>query len=173
MSTAEPASVRSCPVCSAEIPVEEGIHEWCDGCGWNLGGDGAPVEDGFLARQYVKLGEAYGNRVLQALKKTPAQDLRPRWTTRKTVAFLLALSVHLLSAGLFVAGLYIIVKGFPDVPPMLPGFLACGFAWLLRPKLGKVPAKGILARVDFPALYALVNEAAQQLGGLRKPHYRK
>jgi Zn-dependent protease with chaperone function len=165
MSTVEGLGVRSCPACGAEVPVEEGVRTWCDRCGWNLGDEGVRSEESFLARQYVRMGKAYGDKVLQALKGTPAQDLRPRWTIRKGVAFLLAMSVHLLTAGLFVAGVYIIAWGFPELPPMLPGFLACGVALLLRPRLGKLPAKGIVGQEEFPALYALANEIARKLGG--------
>jgi heat shock protein HtpX len=48
---------------------------------------------------------------------------------------------------------------------MLLGVGTCGFAWLLRPKPGRVPSRDVASRKDFPALYALVNEVAEELGG--------
>jgi heat shock protein HtpX len=103
--------------------------------------------------------------MLEALKKTPSHDLRPHWTMYKGIAFSLTVGVHLLSLTLFVAGIFVIATGFPEVGPMLWGAAACTFAWLMRPKPGKVPSQDIASRKDFPALNALVNDVAQELGG--------
>jgi Zn-dependent protease with chaperone function len=155
----------TCPDCAAEIPAEEGARPWCARCNWNLGDDKAPPEEGFLARQYMRLGERYGKAMLEALKTTPAQNLRPRWTTSKAAAFGLAASVHLLSLSLLLFGIYLIATGFPEILPMLLGVASCGFAWLMRPKPGKVPAQDVTSQKDFPALHAFVNQVAQELGG--------
>src|SRR5437016_2993390 len=102
----EMAGQTTCPGCYAEIPVHEGLRTWCDQCNWNVGGDAPPADEGFLARQYVRIGERHGKSVLEKLKTTPAQNLRPRWTIRKGIAFVLAASVHLLSLALFASGLF-------------------------------------------------------------------
>jgi len=103
--------------------------------------------------------------MLEALKKTPSDSLRPHWTLYKGIAFSLTVGVHLLSLTLFVAGIFVIATGFPEVGPMLWGAASCTFAWLMRPKPGKVPSQDIASRKDFPALHALVNDVARKLGG--------
>jgi Zn-dependent protease with chaperone function len=166
MSTADPISVKTCPNCSAEIPVYEGGQAWCERCDWNLGSSAARTEEeSFFARHYVRLGERYGAMMLASLKNARPEDLRPGWTIRKAVAFLLASGVHLVSLTLFLAGIFLFTRRFPDLPFMLLGALACAFAWLMRPKPGKVPVKDVVTRKDFPALYGLVNEIVQKLGG--------
>jgi heat shock protein HtpX len=123
------------------------------------------VDEGFFARQYVRIGERYGKAMLEALKLMSAQNLRPRWTMRKRLAFFLAASVHLLTITVFVAGVFLVAVGFPEIPLMLLGACACALAWLMRPTPGKVPAKDTASQNDFPALHAFVNEVAQKLGG--------
>jgi len=103
--------------------------------------------------------------MLKGLKATLPQNLRPRWTTRKATAFSLAAGVHLLSLGLFVAGIFVVATGFQEIMPILLGAGVCGFAWLMRPKPGKMPSLDIVSRQDFPALHALVNEVVQELHG--------
>jgi hypothetical protein len=158
-------SQRTCPDCGADVPVHEGVRTWCERCDWNVGSDTPLADEGFFARQYVRIGERYGKAMLEALKLMPAQNLRPHWTMRKCLAFFLAASVHLLTITVFVAGGFLIAVGFPEIPLMLLGAGACTLAWLMRPTLGKVSAKHIASQKDFPALYAFVNEVAQKLGG--------
>jgi heat shock protein HtpX len=141
------------------------LRTWCERCDWNVGTDTQLADEGFFARQYVRIGERYGKAMLETLKLMPVQNLRPRWTTRKCSAFLLAASVHLLTIILFVAGILLIAIGFPEIPLMLLGAGACALAWLMRPKPGKVPAKDIVSQKAFPALHAFVNEVARNLGG--------
>jgi heat shock protein HtpX len=145
--------------------VHEGLRTWCERCNWNVGADTQLADDSFFARQYVRIGERYGKAVLETLQLIPAQNLRPRWTMRKCLAFFLAASVHLLTIILFVAGILLIAIGFPEIPLMLLGTGACGLAWLMRPRPGKVPAKDIAGQKDFPALHAFVNDVVQKLGG--------
>jgi Zn-dependent protease with chaperone function len=156
---------RTCPSCYAEIPVHRGLRTWCERCNWNIGDEAPPADEGFFARQYIRLGERYGKTMVEALKKAPPHDLRPRWTIYKAIAFSLAVGVHLLSLTLFVAGVFVIVTRFAELGPMLLGAAACSFAWLMRPKPGKVPSQDLASQEDFPALHALVNAVARELGG--------
>jgi heat shock protein HtpX len=156
---------KTCPDCSAEIPVEDDVRAWCDRCNWNLGGETTPRDEGFLGRQYIRIGERYGSATLERLKSTPAQNLRPRWTISTAIAFGTAASVHLLSLTLFALGVYLVATGAPDVAPTLLGIGTCGFAWLIRPKPGKAPSQDIIIRQDFPALHAFVNDIVRELGG--------
>jgi heat shock protein HtpX len=161
----EMVSQTTCPKCSTEVPVHEGFRTWCERCGWNVGDDTSPTDEGLFARQHIRIGERYGRTMLETLKIMPAQNLRPRWTIRKALAVVLAASVHLLSLTLFVAGIYLITTGFPEIPSMLLGAASCAFAWIMRPKPGKVPSDDIASQQEFPALHTLVNEVAPELGG--------
>jgi heat shock protein HtpX len=154
----------TCPDCSAEVPVEKGVRTWCEHCNWNVGGDAAPPEQSFLARQYIAIGKRYGSMVLGRLKSTPVQNVRPRWTPSKALAFAIAASVHLLSLILLVGGLVLIAAGPLAVAPTLLGAGMCAFAWLFRPRPGKVPSEDLVSREAFPALHALVNDVAGELG---------
>lgn len=147
--------------------MHEDVRTWCERCDWNLGGETPLADEGFFARQYIRIGERYGKTTLETLKHMPAQNLRPHWTIRKALAFSLAASVHLLTLALLVAGIVLIAIGFPEteIPLMLLGAGFCALAWFMRPKPGKVPVKDIASQKDFPALHALVNEVAQKLGG--------
>jgi heat shock protein HtpX len=156
---------RTCPNCSAEIPIHEGLRAWCERCNWNVGVEARETDEGFLARQYIRLGKRYGKAMLEALKNMPSSDLRPRWTIRKVIAYFLAAGVHLLSLTLVVLGIFVIATGFPEAALILLGAGACAFAWLMRPKPGKVPSRDIASRKEFPALHALVNDVARELGG--------
>jgi heat shock protein HtpX len=73
--------------------------------------------------------------------------------------------VHFVSLTLFVAGGFLFTRNFPDAPFILLGALACGFAWLMRPKPMKMPVRGAVSRKEFPALYGLVDEIVLKLGG--------
>lgn len=154
-----------CPDCSAEIPVEDGVRTWCERCNWNVGGDIAPMEESFFARRYIAIGKRYGSAVLEGLKSAPVAHLRPRWTVSKVLAFAIAAGVHLLSLTVLVVGVSLVANGWPAVGPMLLGTGMCAFAWLIRPRPGKVPSEDLASREAFPALHAFVNDVSRELGG--------
>ncbi len=155
----------ACPQCGAEIPVYEGVRPWCDRCDWNLGGETLDPDEGFLGRQYFRLSERYGRVTIEKLKATATGNLRPRWTRQKLIAFAIAASIHLLSLTLFTTGIVIVVAGFPEAAAIFWGAVMCTFAWLMRPKPGKVPTQDIIDPKDFPALHGFVNEVARVLRG--------
>jgi heat shock protein HtpX len=157
--------MQTCPKCSAEVPVQEGLRAWCERCDWNVAGDVPQFDEGFFARQYVRIGEHYGKAVLEKLKTIPAHKLRPRWTLQKCIAFLLAASVHVLSLALLTSGLLLIAIGYPAPSLVLFGAATCAIAWFMRPDPGKVPAADLASEKDFPALHKLVNQVARDLGG--------
>jgi heat shock protein HtpX len=123
------------------------------------------LDEGFLARQYIRIGERHGRTVLERLKTVSVQDLRPRLTMPKAIAFGIAATVHLLSLSLLIVGIILIATGIPELAPMLLGAGACGFAWVLRPKPGRLPSQDLVSAKQFPALHALANEVAKELNG--------
>jgi Zn-dependent protease with chaperone function len=155
----------TCPNCGTEIPVAAGVRAWCEQCDWNVGGE-TPDQDGsFFERQYARISQRYGKTTLETLKATPAENLRPRWTMRKAIAFGLAASVHLLTLALLVAAIVIVATGFPTFVSIFWGVALCALAWLMRPRPGKVPSLDLVDRKDFPTLHAFVNQVAKELGG--------
>jgi hypothetical protein len=73
--------------------------------------------------------------------------------------------VHLLSLVLIILGIFLIISVFPEIPLIIWGAVVLAFGWLLLPKPEKVPQKDAVSREDFPALYAVVNDVARELGG--------
>jgi hypothetical protein len=158
-------SQKTCPECGSDVPVHEGVRTWCERCDWNVGGAKPQANDGFFARQYVRVGERHGKRLLEALKATAPDKLRPRRSVSKGTAFLLASCVHLVSLLCFAAGLALVIFGYPAITLMICGIVFMGFAWVIRPKPGKPPVDDVAAESEFPALYALANKVADAVGG--------
>lgn len=155
----------ACPQCGAQVPVEDGLRNWCEDCGWNVSGELPPPDEGFFLRQYARLGDRYGRGMLEKLKVAGTSNLRPRWTVQRFLGLALAACVHLLSLVLLLLGVLLIAVGFPDPLPIIAGVIACAFAWVVRPRPQSFPTKDVLARDEFPALYGLVDDVVQELGG--------
>ena len=155
----------TCPRCGTEIPVPAGARAWCERCDWNVGGETLALDESFFERQYARISQRYAKVMLEALKATPVNNLRPRWTVRKATAFGLAASVHLLTLTLLIAGIMVLAIGFPAFASIFWGAVLCALVWLMRPRPGKVPSQDLADQKDFPALHAFVNQVAKELGG--------
>jgi Peptidase family M48 len=160
-------SQTNCPNCGTEIPVPAGARAWCERCDWNVGGETPDQDESFFERQYARISRRYAKATLEALKATPVENLRPRWTINKAIAFGLAAGVHLLTLTLLITGIVIVAVGFPAFAAIFWGAILCAFVWLMRPKPGKVPPQDLADQKDFPALHAFVNQIAKELGGRR------
>jgi Zn-dependent protease with chaperone function len=156
---------ESCPKCGAQIPVIAGARAWCERCDWNVGGETPALDESIFERQYARISQRYAKATLETLKATPVENLRPRWTVRKAIAFGLTASVHLLTLALLVTAIVIVATGFPAFASIFWGAALGAFVWLMRPKPGKVPSRDLADRKDFPALHAFVNQVAKELGG--------
>jgi heat shock protein HtpX len=155
----------TCPNCGTEIPVPAGARAWCERCDWNVGGETPDQDESFFQRQYARISRRYAKATLEGFKATPVEDLQPRWTINKAIAFGLAAGVHLLTLTLFVTGIVIVAVGFPAFAAIFWGVVLGAFVWLMRPKPGTVPSRDLADQKDFPALHALVNQIAKELGG--------
>jgi Zn-dependent protease with chaperone function len=158
-------SQTNCPNCGGEIPVLAGARAWCERCDWNVGGQTPDQDESFFDRQYTRISHRYAKATLETLKATPVEKLGPRWTIHKAIAFGLAASVHLLTLTLLVTGLVLVATGYPEVAAIFWSVVLCALVWLMRPKPGKVPSRDLADQKDFPALHALVNQIANDLGG--------
>jgi Zn-dependent protease with chaperone function len=157
----------TCPNCGTEIPVPAGARAWCERCDWNVGGERRDQDETFFERQYARISRRYAKATLEALKATPVENLRPRWTFNKATALGLAASIHLLTLTLLITGIVIVAVGFPAFAAIFWGAVLCAFVWLMRPMPGKVPSLDLADQKDFPALHAFVNQIAKELGGRR------
>lgn len=120
-----------------------------------------PQPTGRFEQLYARAGRRVGDRVLRRL--IAAEDLRPRLTAAKVLAYVVATAVHLLAAGLLVGGLLLAVLAFPNVAALVGGSLMVATAVLLRPRLGKAPVEGVLSRDQAPELHTLVDSVARAL----------
>jgi Zn-dependent protease with chaperone function len=147
------------------VPVPAGARAWCERCDWNVGGETPEQDESFFDRQFARISQRYAKATLETLKATPVENLRPQWTIRKVIALGLAASVHLVTAALLVTAIAIVATGFPAFAAIFWGAMLCALVWLMRPKPGKVPSRDLADQKDFPALHALVNQIANDLGG--------
>lgn len=155
------ADVMGCPSCGVGVPVHQGFVTWCAACNWNLVArprePRAPFER-LLERLAVALDERVGREL------AVAETLEPRLTASKVAAYAVAGIVHAFTASLVVGALVLALLSFPNPFALAGAAVALGFAWLVRPRLGKASTKGEVKHGDAPALHALVEQVADALG---------
>jgi len=111
-----------------------------------------------LARLHARFGESLRLRALT--------DIQSGQTARKPVSLIVARVIAALVVGIpgviALAGLLMIVLGFPNVGLLSVGALAVALAWLIRPRTRKLP-KHLITATEAPKLFALLTEVAAQL----------
>lgn len=105
---------RNCDGCGARILVQDLVRPWCEACDWNV----AEVSDlprNFIERKIDILGELHGAWLLKQVTAAAEIELRPGLTVSVLAAFLVSFLV--LSANVLVglAGLYLLIRGWPHV----------------------------------------------------------
>jgi hypothetical protein len=70
-----------------------------------------------------------------------------------------------------LAGLYLVISGWPNIIFILGGIVLLAVAWFLRPQLGSVP-EDCLSRSEFPNLFSMVDGIAAQLSVKPIEHVR-
>lgn len=158
---AAPGASIDCPTCGTRLPTDDRYLTWCHSCGWNLKAPDTTTPKSRLDALYTRAGVRLDARLVERL--AGSDDLSPRFTWSRTAAYAIAAAVHLVSALLLVAivlgTLYAIHHPWAFVVVAFLAFVA----FVLRPRPGKPPTKGLLARSDAPTLYALCDEAASAL----------
>lgn len=152
---------RDCGGCGTPVPVEDLVRPWCGACGWNVA-DGPDLPRSFIDRRIDALGQLHGAWLLNQVSSAPEAELRPRLSPSVLLAYFV--SFLMLSANFLVglAGMYLLISGWPHVMIMAGGAILLVTSWFLRPHLGTVP-KDCVARSDFPALFGLVDRIAADL----------
>lgn len=158
-----------CDDCGAKIPVLDIVRTWCDACGWNLS-EAEPKRD-FIDRKMDALGKLHGGWLLNQLASASETDLRPRTTPATVAAFAMSFIVFTANLLIGLAGLYLIIWGWPHVMLIGGGVILLVTCWFLRPHLGSIP-KDCVARGDFPSLFALIDRVAAELAVKPVEHVR-
>ncbi len=156
-------ATQQCPACSAVLPVNEGFLTWCDRCGWNLVAPNVVRQPRTrFDRLYAAAGKRLGDGLADELLATNRLD--PRLTPARATAYAIAVATTLVTLAFAIGGILLVVLTFPNPAAIVVGPLLVGLAWLMRPRLGKPPDKGIVSREEAPVLHALVDEIADDLG---------
>ncbi|MDX3234477.1 M48 family metalloprotease [Streptomyces sp. ME03-5709C] len=159
---------RPCPHCGQRLTEDDRFVVWCAACDWNVRGGNEDDEghDGPVDAFRRRLSRAYGEELFARM--TSDRPPRPGRGAAYVGAYAIAGFVHLLTLAVAGAGVWLLVTGWRVIIPAVLGVMLLGLAWLMRPRLGRVPRNGVrLQRADAPALYTLLDEVADALGAPR------
>ena len=152
---------NACPECGESLPVDTGFRNWCQQCGWNREYDNSS-RDSDDEGWYDKLSRRIGDDLFHKLANSTHDKLRSRITVSKLGAFLFAGVIHLITVGVFAAGIWLIyVDWFNWFLSLIGGFLIL-MAWALFPRPSPVSYEPISIE-DAPALYATTKKVAELL----------
>ncbi|WP_157530309.1 M48 family metallopeptidase [Microtetraspora niveoalba] len=163
------AIVRECPQCSASIAADDRFVPWCPECEWNLrrpdsGRDAPTGRPGPLARLRKRLDARFAadlhRQVLGSGVGTPSRD------PGRIAAYTLATLVHLFALTALVGGVWLLVASWPNPFGIVFGVAGVGFAYLARPRLGRLDrdVQHALTRQEAPVLYDLLDRVAREAG---------
>ncbi len=153
--------LRPCPECQRELPVDPRCVTWCDHCGWNVQPDNTLQPRNLFEQLYLSLGQAQSKQLFAAMTATTTGQSRPSLTT--AVAISIAVAVHCVTIMLAIAGCWLLLRTELNPFLLLLGVLCLGLAWIVCPRLNREPAS-VASPDQFPVLYQLTNQIAQQLG---------
>ena len=151
---------QQCPRCDAVVPYDIAYPMWCDRCDWNVQAEADEPAAGLFDRMYAHLGQRSG----QALFDEIVQGKR---TATAMVTLLLArlcaLVVHAVTLLFVLLGLLLVVQG--NIITIVLGLLCWGIAWLVRPRLGRMPSV-VLSSNEFPTLHKIADGVSTALGAV-------
>ncbi len=152
---------QDCPECGTRVLVHTGFVTWCHECGWNLSPRSATQPSNIHQKMYASAGGKLGHNLFAQLKDDPT--LKPSFTFTKMMAFVVATVVHAVTLILALFGFWLLLRDWPNVFAILGGLLFLAIAWVLFPRMGKMP-KGIVARERIPTMYQLADNVSHKLG---------
>lgn len=157
-------AIQYCPTCHNEMIVNKGYVVWCDSCNWNLNPLEKEKDAGLFAKVYLKYGMKFGNQLLAQMKVDKKIENKPTISTM--FCYLIASLVHFTSITVFLQGVWLVYIGWGKFFIMLGAAICFIIAWVTRPQFGKVNEE-ILRRDEYPTLYKIVDDIADQLGAKR------
>ncbi|MFF7459300.1 M48 family metalloprotease [Kitasatospora sp. NPDC008115] len=153
---------RSCPACSGPIDPDPRFTAWCPACEWNLVPAEEAAEECARSAKEQARERAAAERTERLFEEVVAGrgDITRRdWLA----ASAFAVPVHAVTVAVAGAAAWLLVTG--NTPLRCLGALLLAVAFLLRPRLGRVPSgTGVLSRAEAPALYGLTDRVAAGLG---------
>lgn len=154
-----------CPDCGREVDCNPSFPRWCPACDWNL--DPLPARPRRGARRVAeKAADRLARRLYEQIRARPPRG-RGGYLSR-LLTWSLACYVHLLTAAMAVGAVLLIVPGLGLAAPVrvLGAVLLGGPALYVQPfrRRERQPYAAI-GRADAPALFALVDEVARDIGG--------
>lgn len=157
--------VRQCPECGTEITVHAWYVTWCATCDWNVDPGSPDPERGRLAQVRRRLAGRHGEQLAEEIARGGSGAGRSGPDGSTVLAFGLALLVHGVTAGLFLAAAVLIIGGWhTGIQPVLGVLLLVAVAVLL-PRPGRSPSgPAVLYRADAPRLFGLIDEVGAAVG---------
>ncbi len=137
---------------------------WCEACDWNVDPLAGSEKS---TRRRDRLSRAVAARLSDRLfqEVVADADLRPRWDAVRVAAYALAALIHLLTVAIAAAGIFLVAgTGFRPLPLGL-GVILLLVAWVLRPRLGRVPKNASRITAErAPTVHAMVGQMSELLG---------
>ena len=162
----EKPKYKECPDCGNSLPVDEGYVTWCDNCGWNV----YPIQTDKPRNLYEKLYKSLGEQQAKKLFKqfTNETQLSSPNSMSRFLAYGISIIVHAITLGMFLLGIYYLLKGSPLFINIPLGILLLGISWILRPRFPKLTSKDkLLPREEYPGLYGFVDMISDEM---KAPH---
>lgn len=160
----EITTTLACPECQTTVPVHDGFVTWCHECNWNVRVDHNAGPLTYLDNFYIAMSRKHSQLLFDTIVKMGA--LKPKLTWPVLLAFILAAAVHIFTLVLLVAGILLVVEGWPYLLIVASGLLCLAIVWVVRPRVNEMP-ESVLPRDSFPALYELVDTVSDRLGTSR------
>ena len=164
MTAPDQAPAARCPKCAAAVVRVGGEAPWCPACEWNLaeavGEDARDRRSRARGRAARRSFDADGRLFADIASHGPR---RPGWSSDRLA--LVTISLALGAAQLAVLALGIALVVFAPWWWKIAGALLAGVAIESRPRLpGPDTTLGYKSRVDAPALFAVIDAVAAQIG---------
>ncbi|MDD9376046.1 M48 family metalloprotease [Streptomyces sp. ZAF1911] len=157
--------VRPCPECGTEVTVRASYVTWCAACDWNVDPGAPDPERGRLAKVRRRLAARHGEQLAEEIERGAGGAGRGGPDRSTVLAFGLALLVHGVTVGLFLAAVVLIIGGWhTGIQPVL-GVLLLVAVVVLLPRPGRAPSGPVvLHRADAPGLFGLIDEVGAAVG---------
>jgi Zn-dependent protease with chaperone function len=153
----------ACPACDSAVPLYAGYVNWCAACDWDVD----PIPPPKLSWRNRRAAQSSARASRKLFDRIVAKGIKGP-PPRSAVINLIAAVVHLLTAIAFAAGALILVDGLGLLLPVriFFGGLLVAIAFVVQPFWHRSRRKRstLLKREKFPALYALVDDVAKELG---------
>jgi hypothetical protein len=153
----------ACPTCGSAVPLNAGFVNWCAACDWNVD-PSPPPKLSWRERRAVQSSARASRKLFDRIVAQGIKGPPPR----SAVINLIAAVVHLLTAVTFAGGALILLDGLGLLLPLriFLGGLLVAVAFVVQPfwHRGRKKKSRLMKREEFPALYALVDDIAKELG---------